>query len=867
MTQVNEATSSLKKAISDYNIANASAENPYEMTNLIINPSFEANQNDNQSTIEGWTKENTANSSYYAFVTRNDSEGRLANGEGNIYFQYWSENVMDFSIAQTISDLPNGQYRVTAAAAFTQGAETPQGYYLYANEQTTEIKAENIYTVETSVTNGTLTIGVKAINPSGAKWARADNFCLFYLGYDTNAAIQALTEQKEAAENLLESAMSSTVKQAVTEAITQAQDLIESSSTTVNEAQITEVSTALTQAVENAEASISSYKVIRQSIDKATEYKKEIQVEDIDAINTYENLLAFTEQGYTNGTLTEDAVTMLETAMITYMKAQTATANAPADYSLLLQNPEFSTGDITGWNTTQNSTGGYSDGVINDETHGMCYYYESNTGHFRHATIYQTISTELEAGVYGISADVWGKPLETTGFNGTFIYATTGNVNHWAQQGSEAVFEGYVAINNLTQTETWENIEALFNLTEPSTSVRIGILSWGYNVANAEKVGYFRANNFKLYYYGKSIIKGEKDLIVKGAIEATELNEHLTTEVTSVDIREASINNPGDIKPQNPNTIIYGLPAENEREVELQENYAFNAPEEINVRRISYTRVAFSNNEDSKVNNETLRGWQTICLPFDVTSISAVYEYNTSVPLAPIMSSEFDNGVDDSNVNYSHPFWLYAIDAEGQLSPAAEIKANVPYLMLIPNDPDYYAEFYNIAGDITFTGETIAATALTEQEGKDGQYNLIGYFDGAAETLPTVDGKTYYALDAEGANFVQTDFAPIASFRAFATLNATPQSAPQLLSIFGDGDGTLTALPTIKEALGDRAQSVTVYTAKGGIRIESAKDCTVNVYSIDGALLQTVTVSAGGNEFVALPAGKYIANGSVVIAQ
>lgn len=824
----------------------------FDMTNLITNPGFETNSGDRSQSFPGWTKTGSTNTEYC--IRTNLSGTAIAEyGDGTAYLQYWvgsTSTVPDISVTQTLTDLPNGTYRITAAGTFGGN-----GFYLVANEKQQEITTAQIYTVETIVTNGTLTLGVKTEN-TNSNFILADNFHLYYLGYDASAAIEALSPQIETAQSLLESSMSASAKTALNDAITTAQGLTAENT----EAEINAAAEALSSATTQANQSIAEYIEIKQTIDKAILYKTAITVEDIDAINSLEQTITDAETGYNDGSLTFDAIATLETAMLNYMKAQAATLENPANYNLLLTNPSFEEGDgwNNGWEIDRNTTGNADFRLIEGQnpTDGAKIF-NAWAPQINYINLTQTIN--LPAGVYTFSGDI-RSDRENTTVEGTRLVAITN------EQTYQSELMEFLYPEDWQATENWDHLSITFSVSSEQ-EVTLGIYSKGQNISNNTE-GFFQADNMQLSYLGESIITSENNHVTAfGAIEATELNEHLTTEVTSVDIREASINNPGDIKPQNPNTIIYGLPAGNEREVELQENYAFNAPEEINVPLISYTRVAFSNNEDSKVNNETLRGWQTICLPFDVTSIYAISEYNISVPLAPIMSPIFDNGVDDSNVYYSHPFWLYAIDADGQLSPAAEIKANVPYLMLIPNDPDYYAEFYNIAGNITFSGEAIAATALTEQEGTQADYNLIGYFDGAAETLPTVEGKTYYALDAEGANFVHTDFAPIASFRAFATLNATSQSAPQLLSIFGDGDGTLTALPTIKEALGDRAQSVTVYTAKGGIRIESAKDCTVNVYSIDGALLQTVTVSAGGNEFVALPAGKYIANGSVVIAQ
>ena len=217
---------------------------------------------------------------------------------------------------------------------------------------------------------------------------------------------------------------------------------------------------------------------------------------------------------------------------------------------------------------------------------------------------------------------------------------------------------------------------------------------------------------------------------------------------------------------------------------------------------------------------------------------------------------------------------VYELSAKGEVYDVLDNRKRRGEVVLdaVTHDLDCVAALAGLADStlviprgITFKGNAIAATDLQVQDGSD--YDLLGYFGGTAESLPVQESTTYYGLDAEGSAFVQTGFAPIASFQAFATLPTTPQAAPQTLSIFDDGDGQLTALPNIREALGDRASGIQVYTADGGIRIESAKAGSVTVYTVDGQALQTVALTAGGSEFVALPAGKYIVNGTVVIAQ
>ena len=862
--EVSSAEEALAAAIKQYPFDNATPENPLDLTSYIKNPGFEGNCSSNDKTInvpEGWSMANTVS----GWLDGKKTNSKPTPVEGASQYNLWAGSITKTDLYQEISSLPEGEYSLSASVYSGVNEATDQHLYATIGEATSvspNYSTDGSYqelTVTFTVTtsNTPIRIGITSTGngSTSAGWFCVDNFKLNYLGYDIAAAIQTLATQAEAAKAISQEAMSSEAKEDLQDAISAAQTIINNQTGSRDE--INAASQTLSAATEQANVSITLYSEISATLEKATAYTDAIIVTG-DAKSQYENAISSAKSAYDEGTATEQTITEVETAMLTYMKAQTATPENPADYTLLITNPDFSTGDVTGWDRTHNCTDNniYSDGVSSDETFENSYFFTKDDGYLRHATIYQTLSAELEPGVYGLAADLYGRPKSTNEFDGTFIYITTGNVDHWANP----TFSGNVATSNLPTKEMWENVEAILTLPEASSNVRIGALSWGVNKVDENLYGNFRVDNFKLYYYGKSLVKGESDLTVNGIMTANELNEYLTSEVTSVDIRDAVITE-GTLSPKNPNTVIYGLEGE-EKVLELQEGYKFNAPEAI-AANVTYTRLAFATDEGTKVNHEALRGWQTICLPFDVTEITAEKD-QFAVPLKPIMNADFDNGVDDSNDNYAHPFWLYAI-IDGELAPATEIKANVPYLMLVPNDPDFYAPFYNIPGDITFKGNAIAATDLQVQDGSD--YDLLGYFGGTAENLPVQEGTTYYGLNAEGSAFVQTGFAPIASFQAFATLPTTPQAAPQTLSIFDDGDGQLTALPNIREALGDRASGIQVYTADGGIRIESAKAGSVTVYTVDGQALQTVALTAGGSEFVALPAGKYIVNGTVVIAQ
>ena len=74
-----------------------------------------------------------------------------------------------------------------------------------------------------------------------------------------------------------------------------------------------------------------------------------------------------------------------------------------------------------------------------------------------------------------------------------------------------------------------------------------------------------------------------------------------------------------------------------------------------------------------------------------------------------------------------------------------------------------------------------------------------------------------------------------------------------------------TALPSIGLASGEPESGLTLSTDDGGIRIRSAKARSLYLYNMDGTLVQRLRMDAGEEAFIALPAGKYIVGGTVVL--
>ncbi|MDR0542404.1 MAG: T9SS type A sorting domain-containing protein [Dysgonamonadaceae bacterium] len=164
------------------------AANPVDVTGRIVNPSFEDNQSDRQPNIPGWTKSIAGDDN---FSTRSNTVNATTFPtfvkDGNVYAQYWYATALpDHQLSQTISDLPNGEYTLTAMMGVQlYESESIAGVSLFAGENRTMVtdagKGGKDVVVNTVVTDGTLTIGYK-VESSNAKFVIIDNFRLMYNG-------------------------------------------------------------------------------------------------------------------------------------------------------------------------------------------------------------------------------------------------------------------------------------------------------------------------------------------------------------------------------------------------------------------------------------------------------------------------------------------------------------------------------------------------------------------------------------------------------------------------------------------------------------------------------------------------------------
>jgi hypothetical protein len=110
----------------------------------------------------------------------------------------------------------------------------------------------------------------------------------------------------------------------------------------------------------------------------------------------------------------------------------------------------------------------------------------------------------------------------------------------------------------------------------------------------------------------------------------------------------------------------------------------FCCPQRFFTNRISYTHT-YSQTTESGVTC----GWETLALPFDVQSIT----HERRGAMAPFSAQE--------DYSLYKPFWLYELQETG-FSDATEVKAYTPYIISMPNNPNYADDFI-LAGKVTFS--------------------------------------------------------------------------------------------------------------------------------------------------------------------
>ena len=210
----------MEHAVEVYRCANATPEQPFDMTDRIVNPSFEING------LENWTASGMSVQGNSAFSIK----------KGNYYLEKWTSRggaVGNARVAQRLTGMMPGRYRLRAAAQNIQEA-TPQkaqsGAWIFANSHQEPVTVRNEYVLEFELVSDEMEIGFEAVGATG-NWIACDNFRLEYIGDSFEDIKTEFTALLATAEELATQKMNNEVLAALQNAITTAQQLIAQSTT------------------------------------------------------------------------------------------------------------------------------------------------------------------------------------------------------------------------------------------------------------------------------------------------------------------------------------------------------------------------------------------------------------------------------------------------------------------------------------------------------------------------------------------------------------------------------------------------------------------------------------------------------------
>ena len=334
-------------------LINLSGTTRKDFTSSIVNPTIEAASG--SVVPNGWTINKGTGNSYsntgqhYSLVTTNR------------YLDSWNGTVgsMIYNAQQTIKNIPNGIYTMTAA-----GRSSGSKAYMFANDKQTEIinnadvngalgKGWNLISVEKVVVlDSTITIGAKTVTGWTGTWFSADDFTLQYYGTGDYAAYKPVLDSLVAKAERLDLNTTPNGEDALlTSAITTAK-------AAADVAAIQAAYAGLKKQFDINTASVAPYAKLKALVASATTLSNTTSY-NATALTTFKAAIT-TADGIYNAASTKSADVV--TATTTLAKAQydyKVLQPAPADFTFVMANPSFEEGTTAGIDPTSiKGTGG-----------------------------------------------------------------------------------------------------------------------------------------------------------------------------------------------------------------------------------------------------------------------------------------------------------------------------------------------------------------------------------------------------------------------------------------------------------------------------------------------------------------------------
>lgn len=258
--------------------------------------------------------------------------------------------------------------------------------------------------------------------------------------------------------------------------------------------------------------------------------------------------------------------------------------------------------------------------------------------------------------------------------------------------------------------------------------------------------------------------------------------------------------------------------------VQLAHDKAFYCPRPFVAEQITYQR-----NFIQTTGLEASAGWETIVLPFDVQHIV----HAVKGEIAPF-GAEADNN-----------FWLATLEDKGFV-PATAMKANVPYIIAMPNHIDYGE--YAMSGIVTFSADNAMVYATDEDKVCVGsEFSLVPAYEplDADPSVYALNVNVKYNSYAAGSVFVAEKY-DVIPFSAYAIPNEGDAAPMYRIAFVGDSAEEETECPY-------------AVTVRGGVvYIATPNDRVVKIHDMTGRRVCTINCKAGINEVASLAEGMYI---------
>ncbi len=259
--------------------------------------------------------------------------------------------------------------------------------------------------------------------------------------------------------------------------------------------------------------------------------------------------------------------------------------------------------------------------------------------------------------------------------------------------------------------------------------------------------------------------------------------------------------------------------------IELDEHYDYYVPKSFFTKEIRYKRVPM-------VGADGRNGWRTITLPFAVQKVTS-----GTGDAAKTVDWYHGDETDDSKDFWVREFKQVVGDVV-KFQDVKEWEPNAPYIIAVPGD--HWGKQYDMTNqDLVFEASNTRVERTDVPAVVSDNYEFVGV---TGETTVGT-GKTCYVLNQEGNAFrAQSGGATLSRCSAYFTIRDRSIYAPTCLNI-GNFDADGICLPQVKDI----------------------KNGMVDVFSVNGVKVATVSMNDGKADLSRLPQGIYIVEGTKIV--